>query len=104
MYVIYNRRTLCVCVSHRDMLLQVLSRSQLVVCYKAKDFLRTALQFYRQDLNWKQGILHIHTHIETKICCVVLLQNTIVVKIHRKQESKRPQMLLKTLLHQLNYK
>ncbi|XP_042258347.1 DNA polymerase nu isoform X3 [Thunnus maccoyii] len=38
----------------RDMLLRVLSRSQLVVCYKAKDLLRTALQFYRQDLNWKQ--------------------------------------------------
>ncbi|KAM7366368.1 hypothetical protein PAMP_015814 [Pampus punctatissimus] len=35
---------------------QVLSRSQLVVCYKAKALLRTALQFYRQDLNWKQGI------------------------------------------------
>ncbi|XP_073330734.1 DNA polymerase nu [Pagrus major] len=38
----------------RDMLLQVLSRSQLVVCYKAKDLLRTALQFYRRDLSWKQ--------------------------------------------------
>ncbi|XP_034757074.1 DNA polymerase nu isoform X2 [Etheostoma cragini] len=38
----------------RDILLQVLSRSQLVVCYKAKDFLRTALQLYRQDLSWKQ--------------------------------------------------
>ncbi|XP_031612704.1 DNA polymerase nu isoform X1 [Oreochromis aureus] len=38
----------------RDMLLQVLSRSQLVVCYKAKDLLRTVLQFYRQDLSWKQ--------------------------------------------------
>ncbi|XP_040887738.1 DNA polymerase nu [Toxotes jaculatrix] len=38
----------------RNMLLQVLSRSQLVVCYKAKDLLRTALQFYKQDLNWKQ--------------------------------------------------
>ncbi|XP_045921713.1 uncharacterized protein LOC123981106 isoform X5 [Micropterus dolomieu] len=38
----------------RDMLLQVLSRTQLVVCYKAKDLLRTALQFYRRDLSWKQ--------------------------------------------------
>ncbi|XP_022619832.1 DNA polymerase nu [Seriola dumerili] len=38
----------------RDMLLQVLSRSQLVVCYKAKDLLRTALQFYKRDLDWKQ--------------------------------------------------
>ncbi|XP_062300432.1 DNA polymerase nu [Scomber scombrus] len=40
----------------RDMLLRVLSKSQLVavVCYKAKDLLRTALQFYKQDLNWKQ--------------------------------------------------
>uniref|UniRef100_A0A3Q3E0B3 Polymerase (DNA directed) nu n=1 Tax=Labrus bergylta TaxID=56723 RepID=A0A3Q3E0B3_9LABR len=38
----------------RDMLLQVLSRSQLVVCYKAKDLLRTALQVYRGDLSWKQ--------------------------------------------------
>ncbi|KAK2899887.1 hypothetical protein Q8A73_013016 [Channa argus] len=39
---------------NRDVLLQVLSRSQLVVCYKAKDFLRTALQFYKQDLTWEQ--------------------------------------------------
>ncbi|KAE8279210.1 DNA polymerase nu [Larimichthys crocea] len=38
----------------RDVLLQVLSRSQPVVCYKAKDFLRTALQFYRRDLSWKR--------------------------------------------------
>ncbi|XP_028419465.1 DNA polymerase nu [Perca flavescens] len=38
----------------RDILLQVLSRSQLVVCYKAKDLLRTALQFYGRDLSWKQ--------------------------------------------------
>uniref|UniRef100_A0A3Q0SH24 Polymerase (DNA directed) nu n=1 Tax=Amphilophus citrinellus TaxID=61819 RepID=A0A3Q0SH24_AMPCI len=28
--------------------------SQLVVCYKAKDLLRTVLQFYRRDLSWKQ--------------------------------------------------
>lgn len=45
-------------VSHRDMLLQVLSRAQLVVCYKAKDLLCTALRFYKQDLNWKQGKQH----------------------------------------------
>ncbi|XP_041821653.1 DNA polymerase nu [Chelmon rostratus] len=38
----------------RDILLQVLSRSQLVVCYKAKDLLRTALHLYRRDLSWKQ--------------------------------------------------
>ncbi|XP_037336758.2 DNA polymerase nu [Pungitius pungitius] len=38
----------------RDMLLQVLSRSQLVVCYKAKDLLRTALQFYGPELGLKQ--------------------------------------------------
>ncbi|XP_069375239.1 uncharacterized protein [Paralichthys olivaceus] len=38
----------------RDMLLQVLSRRQLVVCYKAKDLLRTALQFYEGELTWKQ--------------------------------------------------
>ncbi|KAM6960389.1 DNA polymerase nu [Tautogolabrus adspersus] len=38
----------------RDMLLQVLSGSQLVVCFKAKDLLRTALQVYRGDLSWKQ--------------------------------------------------
>lgn len=44
----------CVCVSCREMLLQVVSGSQLVVCYKAKDLLRTALQHYRPDLHWKQ--------------------------------------------------
>ncbi|XP_075307979.1 DNA polymerase nu [Odontesthes bonariensis] len=38
----------------RDILLQILSTSQLVVCYKAKDFLRSALQLYRRDLSWKQ--------------------------------------------------
>ncbi|XP_034532138.1 DNA polymerase nu isoform X3 [Notolabrus celidotus] len=38
----------------RDVLLQVLSGLQLVVCYKAKDLLRTALQVYRRDLSWKQ--------------------------------------------------
>uniref|UniRef100_A0A674PHG9 DNA-directed DNA polymerase n=1 Tax=Takifugu rubripes TaxID=31033 RepID=A0A674PHG9_TAKRU len=41
-------------VSHRDLLLQVLSRPQLVVCYKAKDLLRTALQCYKQEISWKQ--------------------------------------------------
>lgn len=39
----------------RDVLLRVLSRSQLVVCYKAKDLLRTALQYYNDELSWKQG-------------------------------------------------
>ncbi|XP_034425316.1 DNA polymerase nu isoform X3 [Hippoglossus hippoglossus] len=38
----------------RDVLLQVLSRRQLVVCYKAKDLLRTALQFYKGELTCKQ--------------------------------------------------
>ncbi|XP_029939890.1 DNA polymerase nu [Salarias fasciatus] len=38
----------------RDLLLQVLSSPQLVVCYKAKDFLRTVLQFYTKDLSWTQ--------------------------------------------------
>ncbi|XP_058481285.1 DNA polymerase nu isoform X3 [Solea solea] len=37
----------------RDMLLMVLSRPKLVVCYKAKDLLRTALQFYKGDLTLK---------------------------------------------------
>ncbi|RVE60440.1 hypothetical protein OJAV_G00180800 [Oryzias javanicus] len=38
----------------RDLLLQVLSRSPLAVCYKAKDLLRTVLQFYKEDISWKQ--------------------------------------------------
>ncbi|XP_043953672.1 DNA polymerase nu-like isoform X2 [Gambusia affinis] len=38
----------------RDMILCVLSRSKLVVCYKAKDFLRTVLLLYKQDLSWKR--------------------------------------------------
>ncbi|XP_078792028.1 DNA polymerase nu isoform X3 [Oryzias latipes] len=37
----------------RDLLLQVISRSPLAVCYKAKDLLRTVLQFYKED-SWKQ--------------------------------------------------
>ncbi|XP_076016825.1 DNA polymerase nu [Genypterus blacodes] len=40
----------------RDMLLHILSSPQLVVCYKAKDLLRTALCFYRQDLNWTRVV------------------------------------------------
>ncbi|XP_028331030.1 DNA polymerase nu [Gouania willdenowi] len=38
----------------RDLLHLMLSSSELVVCYKAKDLLRTALQIYNEDLNWKQ--------------------------------------------------
>ncbi|XP_056299250.1 DNA polymerase nu [Pseudoliparis swirei] len=38
----------------KDMLLLVLSSSQPAVCYKAKDLLCTALQFYRPELSWKQ--------------------------------------------------
>ncbi|MEQ2279684.1 hypothetical protein AMECASPLE_011851, partial [Ameca splendens] len=38
----------------RDVLLRILSRSRLVVCYKAKDFLRTVLLYYKQDLSWKE--------------------------------------------------
>nr|XP_057922479.1 DNA polymerase nu isoform X2 [Doryrhamphus excisus] len=38
----------------RDLLLQVLSRSRVAVCYKAKDMLCMALQLYRQDISWKQ--------------------------------------------------
>ncbi|KAM6909450.1 DNA polymerase nu [Xenentodon cancila] len=37
-----------------NVLLRVFSRSDLVVCFKAKDLLRTALQLYRQELSWKQ--------------------------------------------------
>uniref|UniRef100_A0A8D3EAL8 Polymerase (DNA directed) nu n=1 Tax=Scophthalmus maximus TaxID=52904 RepID=A0A8D3EAL8_SCOMX len=45
----------------RDVLLQVLSRTRLVLCYKAKDFLCTALQFYKGDITWKQvARCHIH--------------------------------------------
>lgn len=58
----YRNLGVYVSVSHRDMLQQVLSRSQLVVCYKAKDLLRTALQFYRRDLSWKQGSAHTHKY------------------------------------------
>ncbi|KAK7910326.1 hypothetical protein WMY93_015010 [Mugilogobius chulae] len=38
----------------RDLLLQVFSTSQLVVCYKAKDLLRVVLQLYKRELTWKQ--------------------------------------------------
>ena len=78
-----------VCVSRRDMLLRVLSRSQLVavVCYKAKDLLCTALQFYKQDLNWKQGILtHAYTHRKIHRCTSVLKFDHVV----KKQESITP--------------
>uniref|UniRef100_A0A3B3YPL6 DNA-directed DNA polymerase family A palm domain-containing protein n=1 Tax=Poecilia mexicana TaxID=48701 RepID=A0A3B3YPL6_9TELE len=40
--------------TQQDMILCVLSRSKLVVCYKAKDFLRTVLLVYKQDLSWKR--------------------------------------------------
>lgn len=51
-------------VSCRDVLLQVLLRPQLVVCYKAKDFLRTALQCYQQEITWKQGRTHADTYTD----------------------------------------
>lgn len=79
-----------VSVSHRDMLQQVLSRSQLVVCYKAKDLLRTALQFYRRDLSWKQGSAHMHKYryrrlnTDMKSWCE---NTTIQNKKHDKKES-----------------
>ncbi|XP_055085223.1 DNA polymerase nu [Periophthalmus magnuspinnatus] len=41
-------------VFRRDLLLQVFSSSQLVVCYKAKDVLRVLLQLYKKQLTWKQ--------------------------------------------------
>lgn len=54
----------------RDLLLQVLSRPQLVVCYKAKDLLRTALQSYKQEISWKQGSEHAQIHI-----CITTMQS-----------------------------
>ncbi|KAJ8390322.1 hypothetical protein AAFF_G00108910 [Aldrovandia affinis] len=39
----------------REMVLRVVTAAQLVVCYKAKDLLRTLLQHYGRDLSWKQG-------------------------------------------------
>ncbi|XP_061525689.1 DNA polymerase nu [Phycodurus eques] len=38
----------------RDLVLQVLSRAGITVCYGAKEFLCTALQLNRQHLSWKQ--------------------------------------------------
>lgn len=77
-------------LSHRDMLQQVLSRSQLVVCYKAKDLLRTALQFYRRDLSWKQGSAHTHKYRYRRINTDMKSwrENTTVQnKKHNKEES-----------------
>uniref|UniRef100_H3D8M0 DNA-directed DNA polymerase n=1 Tax=Tetraodon nigroviridis TaxID=99883 RepID=H3D8M0_TETNG len=44
----------------RDLLLQVLLGPQLVVCYKAKDFLCTVLQCYKQEISWKQSVAGCH--------------------------------------------
>ncbi|KAJ8382231.1 hypothetical protein SKAU_G00030090 [Synaphobranchus kaupii] len=38
----------------REMVQRVVSAAQVVVCYKAKDLLRTLLQHFRGDLSWKQ--------------------------------------------------
>ncbi|XP_030194862.1 DNA polymerase nu isoform X1 [Gadus morhua] len=38
----------------RETLVQVVSGAGLLVCYKAKDLLRTALQHYRPQISWKQ--------------------------------------------------
>nr|XP_014350670.1 PREDICTED: DNA polymerase nu [Latimeria chalumnae] len=38
----------------REIVLQILRRKGIVVCFKAKDFLRTVLQVYRKDVCWKQ--------------------------------------------------
>ncbi|KAJ1213826.1 hypothetical protein NDU88_001457 [Pleurodeles waltl] len=38
----------------RKMLLQILQSKGHVICFNAKDFLRTCLQLYNKDLSWKQ--------------------------------------------------
>ena len=43
------------CAFRRETLVQVVSGTGLLVCYKAKDLLRTALQHYRPQISWKQG-------------------------------------------------
>ena len=56
------------------MLVQVVSGAGLLVCYKAKDLLRTALQHYRSQISWKQGkaptrtglTYHNHTQLGNK--------------------------------------
>lgn len=54
------------------MLLQVLTGSQLVVCFKAKDLLCTALQFYRDGLSWKQGGKHTWMYDMDGLACVCI--------------------------------
>ncbi|XP_058841568.1 uncharacterized protein LOC117409093 [Acipenser ruthenus] len=39
----------------REMLLQILGSKRPVICFKAKELLRTAMQHYRKEINWKQG-------------------------------------------------
>ncbi|XP_062849422.1 DNA polymerase nu [Trichomycterus rosablanca] len=38
----------------RDVLLQMVCKTQTLVCYKAKDLLRTAVKHFSKDLTWKQ--------------------------------------------------
>ncbi|XDV18567.1 hypothetical protein PO909_024228 [Leuciscus waleckii] len=38
----------------RELLLRVMCGSKLLVCFKAKDLLRTALRHFSRDLSWKQ--------------------------------------------------
>lgn len=57
----------------RDVLLQVLSRTRLVLCYKAKDFLCTALQFYKGDITWKQGTIY---HSYSKVLYLLSVYST----------------------------
>lgn len=43
--------------SSRDVLFQILKCKCPVICFNAKDFVRTVLQFFGDDGSWKHGKL-----------------------------------------------
>ena len=46
--------------SSRNVLLEVLRRKRPVICFNAKDFVRTALQLFGDDGSWKCGTFQIY--------------------------------------------
>ncbi|KAK3567699.1 hypothetical protein QTP86_021632 [Hemibagrus guttatus] len=50
----------------REILVKMVCGTQILVCYKSKDLLRTVLSHFNKDLSWKQGktptsVTHTHT-------------------------------------------
>lgn len=61
--VCINKLLLC-----RQVLFQMLHCKVPIICFNAKDFLRTLLQVYGNEISWKQGNYLIYYLILSSLC------------------------------------